>query len=133
MAGNVYKALADPTRRKILQLLRQRDMTAGELAAHFDFAKPTLSRHFAVLRAADLIQGDKQGTTITYRLNVTVLEETMMTMMDMFGLDKSSDTEGHRGSAENHRGLSARASQESGETEGESEDRHGDRDGTTND
>jgi DNA-binding transcriptional ArsR family regulator len=83
----VYKALADPTRRKVLQLLRQRDMTAGELAEHFDHAKPTLSRHFNVLKNADLIQGDKQGTTIVYRLNVSVLEEALLGLLDMFQID----------------------------------------------
>jgi len=82
-----YKALADPTRRRILQLLRERDMNAGELAGHFDYAKPTLSRHFSVLRDADLIQGTKRGATITYRLNVTVLEEAMLAMMEMFKID----------------------------------------------
>ncbi len=87
MATKVYKALADPTRRKILQLLRERDMNAGELAEHFDFAKPTLSRHFSVLQEADLIQGTREGNYIVYRLNVTVLEETMMAMMEMFGLE----------------------------------------------
>lgn len=87
MATKVYKALADPTRRKILQLLRERDMNAGELADHFDFAKPTLSRHFSVLQEADLIQGNREGNFIVYRLNVTVLEETMWAMMDMFGLE----------------------------------------------
>ena len=87
MATKVYKALADPTRRKILQLLRERDMNAGELAEHFDFAKPTLSRHFSVLQEADLIQGTRDGNFIVYRLNVTVLEETMMAMMEMFGLE----------------------------------------------
>ena len=84
MNDKVYKAIADPTRRKIMQLLRERDMTAGELAEKFNFAKPTLSRHFSVLREADLIQGTKSGTTITYRLNVSVLEETMLAMMDTF-------------------------------------------------
>ena len=84
--NNVYKALSDPTRRKILQLLRERDMTAGEIASHFKTTKPTLSRHFAVLREADLIQGDKVGTTITYHLNVSVLEEALMTLMDTFDL-----------------------------------------------
>jgi len=84
---STYKALADPTRRKILQLLRERDLTAGELASNFDFAKPTLSRHFSVLREVDLIQGTKKGNTITYRLNVSVLEETMLAMMDMFKID----------------------------------------------
>jgi len=83
----VYKALADPTRRKILQLLRDSDLTAGELADHFESSKPTLSRHFSVLREADLIQGTKQGNTITYRLNVSVLEEALIAMMDTFQID----------------------------------------------
>jgi ArsR family transcriptional regulator, arsenate/arsenite/antimonite-responsive transcriptional repressor len=82
-----YKALSDPTRRKILQLLRERDMNAGEIAEHFNSTKPTLSRHFSVLREADLIQGTKKGSTITYRLNVTVLEEAMMAMMAMFKIN----------------------------------------------
>ena len=89
-----YKALADPTRRKILQLLRDRDMTAGELADHFDSSKPTLSRHFAILREADLIQGNKKGTTITYRLNVTVLEEAMLAMMETFKLNVGDMSDG---------------------------------------
>ncbi|MEM7799789.1 MAG: autorepressor SdpR family transcription factor [Chloroflexota bacterium] len=83
----IYKALADPTRRKILQLLREREMNAGDIAAHFDHAKPTLSRHFSVLSNADLIQGEKQGNMIFYRLNVSVLEEAMLTMMEMFQID----------------------------------------------
>ncbi len=77
----IYKALADPTRRDILALLRERDMTAGELADRFDLAKPTLSGHFSVLKAAGLIEGDKQGTTITYRLRVSVLEEALLGLM----------------------------------------------------
>lgn len=87
MATNVYKALADPTRRKILQLLRERDMSAGELADHFDSSKPTLSRHFSVLKNADLIQGTRSGNVITYRLNLSVLEEAMMTMMHTFKIN----------------------------------------------
>ncbi len=85
----VYRALADPTRRRIIQLLRERDMTAGEIADHFPLAKPTLSGHFAVLREADLIQGKKNGTTITYHLNVSVLEEALVTLMDLFKLAPS--------------------------------------------
>lgn len=87
MPTKVYKALADPTRRKILQLLRERAMTAGEIAEHFTSAKPTLSRHFAVLREADLIQGDKQANMITYRLNISVLEEALLAMMETFKID----------------------------------------------
>lgn len=94
MATPVYKALADPTRRKILELLRERDMTAGELAENFDFAKPTLSRHFSVLKNADLIQGTKEGNQITYRLNVSVLEEALLLMMRTFQIDLPSEN-GH--------------------------------------
>ena len=82
----VFKALADPTRRRILELLREREMTAGELAEHFALAKPTLSGHFAVLREAGLLDAQKAGTTITYRLNLSVLEEAMMALMDGFKL-----------------------------------------------
>ena len=81
-----FRALSDPTRRKVLQLLREKDMTAGELAEHFESSKPTLSRHFSVLQEADLIQGTRNGSTITYRLNVSVLEEAMLAMMQMFNL-----------------------------------------------
>lgn len=84
--NRVYKALADPTRRRILALLRERDRTAGELAEHFDLAKPTLSRHFAVLREADLIQGERNGTTITYSLNLSVLEEALWALMNTFDI-----------------------------------------------
>jgi DNA-binding transcriptional ArsR family regulator len=80
----VYKALADPTRRRIMELLRQRRMTAGEIADHFDLAKPTLSKHFSILKEADLIRGDKVATTITYRLNVSVLEEALIALTSLF-------------------------------------------------
>lgn len=92
--NRVYRALSDPTRRRILQLLRECDMTAGEISEHFPIAKPTLSRHFAVLREADLIQGDKVGTTITYRLNVSVLEEAMLALMDAFKFGTEGDDDG---------------------------------------
>lgn len=82
----VFKALSDPTRRRILQLLREREMTAGELAECFDLAKPTLSGHFSVLREADLVASDRSGTTITYRLNVSVLEEALLGFADLVGI-----------------------------------------------
>ena len=80
----VYRALSDPTRRRILALLRERDMTAGELAAQFEQSWPTMSGHFAVLRDADLIQADRVGSSITYRLNVSVLEEALTALLDAF-------------------------------------------------
>lgn len=88
--SEVYRALADPTRRRILQLLREKEMTAGEIADHFDLAKPTLSGHFAVLREARLVQPEKSGTTITYRLNVSVLEEALLALMDGFRLGETT-------------------------------------------
>jgi DNA-binding transcriptional ArsR family regulator len=84
--NQVFRALADPTRRQILQLLRQREMTAGQIAAHFDLAKPTLSGHFAVLREADLIAAEKNAATITYRLNLSVLEEAWLGFAGALGL-----------------------------------------------
>ena len=72
--SDIFKALADPTRRKVLELLRQRPMTAGELASHFPVSRPTMSAHFAVLREADLIDAFKVGTTITYPFKLAVLE-----------------------------------------------------------
>jgi DNA-binding transcriptional ArsR family regulator len=83
----VFKALGDPTRRHILQLLRQREMSAGEIAAVFTLAKPTLSGHFNVLREAGLVVSEKTGTTIVYRLNVSVLEEALLGFANAFGLD----------------------------------------------
>ena len=84
--NKVFKALADPTRRKVLELLRQRPMTAGELSDHFEVSKPTMSAHFAVLREADLIDASKQGTTITYRLKLSVLEEALLGFSQAFGI-----------------------------------------------
>jgi len=89
--NRVYRALADPTRRRVLALLRERDMTAGELAAQFDLSWPTMSGHFTVLREADLISADKTGTSITYHLNVSVLEEAMAALMDTFRIGPRSD------------------------------------------
>lgn len=84
--NKVFKALADPTRRKVLELLRQRPMTAGELSEHFAVSRPTMSAHFNVLREADLIDAHKQGTTITYRLKLSVLEEALLGFSHAFGI-----------------------------------------------
>lgn len=91
--NQVYRALSDPTRRKILQLLRAGNLTAGQLCEHFPHTAPTMSKHFNVLKDADLIQGDKTGTTITYCLNVTVLEEALLALFDQFGLSAQESEE----------------------------------------
>jgi DNA-binding transcriptional ArsR family regulator len=82
----VFKALSDPTRRKVLELLRERPMTAGELSAHFPVSKPTMSAHFNVLREADLVDATKQGTTVTYRIKLSVLEDALLGFAQTFGI-----------------------------------------------
>lgn len=76
--NGVFKALSDPTRRRVLQLLRQRPLTAGELSAHFPVSKPTMSAHFSVLLEADLVEAEKSGRTIVYRLKMSVLEDALL-------------------------------------------------------
>lgn len=85
----VFRALSDPTRRRILQLLRERPMMAGEIAEHFPLAKPTLSAHFAILREADLIEPEKHGKHITYRLKLSVLEDALLSFAQTFGIGLS--------------------------------------------
>lgn len=84
--NSVFKALSDPTRRQVLQLLKSGPRTAGELAAHFDMAKPSMSAHFSVLLAADLIEAEKHGRSITYRLRMSVLEEALLGFARAFGM-----------------------------------------------
>ncbi|MDP3749833.1 MAG: autorepressor SdpR family transcription factor [Phenylobacterium sp.] len=84
--NKVFKALADPTRRRVLELLRQRPMTAGELSDQFAVSRPTMSAHFAVLREAELIDAHKQGVTITYRLKLSVLEDALLGFSSIFGI-----------------------------------------------
>ena len=86
--NRVYRALADPTRRRILALLRERDMTAGELAGNFELSWPTMSGHFNVLKEADLVHSDRNGSTLTYHLNVSVLEEAMLALLDAFRIER---------------------------------------------
>jgi ArsR family transcriptional regulator, arsenate/arsenite/antimonite-responsive transcriptional repressor len=78
----IYKAIADPTRRAILRLLREKDMTAGGIAAHFPITKPTLSKHFAVLREAGLVRAVRSGRNITYQLSAEVLENALLSLME---------------------------------------------------
>ena len=85
--SHVFKALSDPTRRRVLQLLQEGPKTAGDLAEHFDVSKPTMSAHFAVLINADLIVAEKHGRSITYRLRMSVLEEAILGFVDVFGLE----------------------------------------------
>lgn len=84
--STIFKALSDPTRRQVLQHLQQGPLGAGELADLFDVSKPTMSAHFAVLVAAGLIEPEKHGRTITYRLKLSVLEDALLSFAQTFGL-----------------------------------------------
>ena len=75
MPGEGFKALADPTRRRILELLREGNCTAGELAEHFDISKPSLSHHLATLKNAGLVTDERHGQSIVYSLNTTVMQD----------------------------------------------------------
>lgn len=88
-----FKAIADPTRREILHLLRKEEMTAGDVAARFDMTKPTMSHHFSVLKDAGLISSRREGQTIWYALNTTVLEDVLAWTLDMArsGTDNKAD------------------------------------------
>ncbi len=82
----IFKALADPTRRKVLELLRAGPKTAGELSDHFPVSKPTMSAHFAVLREAGLVDIARNGKTITYYLKLSVLEDALLGFAGLFGV-----------------------------------------------
>ncbi len=90
--NDAFKALADPTRREILRLLRGGEKTAGELARHFDMTKPSMSHHFAVLKGADLIASRRQGQQIVYFLNTTVVEDLLSLIWGLFA-DRDGPTE----------------------------------------
>lgn len=79
--NNLFRALNDSTRRQILELLRERDMNAGEIADHFSMSKPSISHHLDLLRQAGLVDSEKQGQFIIYSLNTTVVDEMVGWLM----------------------------------------------------
>jgi len=91
MSGNkTFRALADPTRREILALLRHGEITAGALAEKFDMTKPAMSHHFKVLKDADLITSRREGQQIWYGLNTTVVQDLMAWAMELAGDGKKN-------------------------------------------
>jgi DNA-binding transcriptional ArsR family regulator len=78
----LFKALGDPTRRQIIELLRKRDMTAGEIADYFSISKPSISHHLDLLRQANVVVSIKEGQFITYSLNTTVFDEMVKWVLD---------------------------------------------------
>ena len=84
MQDSMFRALADPTRRRILELLNEKDRTAGEIAEEFPMAFASVSHHLAVLKAADLVASEREGQFIRYRLNTTVFQEVVRYFMTRF-------------------------------------------------
>lgn len=79
----LFKALGDPTRREIIELLRKRDMNAGEIADHFSISKPSISHHLDLLRQANVVISIKEGQFITYSLNTTVFDDMVKWVIDL--------------------------------------------------
>ena len=99
-SNNVFRALADPTRRQILQLLRDGPMASGDIAARFPTAWSTISRHLSVLREGGLVLVEREGTILRYELNTTVMQELVKGLLDLterregIGSDRSDATDG---------------------------------------
>lgn len=82
MLNDAFKALSDPTRRKILELLQERDMTAGEIADYFQISKPSISHHLSILKNADMVLDERHGQNIIYSLNMTVFQDLIKWFFD---------------------------------------------------
>lgn len=89
--NNVFKALSDPTRRQIIELLRKEDMSAGDIASHFDIAKPSISHHLNILKQAHLVLSEKQGQNIIYSINVTAFQDVLTFFFNMIGKEDNLD------------------------------------------
>lgn len=89
--NDTFKALSDPTRRRILEMLAKQDMNAGDIANAFDMSKPSISHHLSILKGSGLISAEKDGQNIIYSLNTTVFQEVSKWFFDFFqeGADKA--------------------------------------------
>lgn len=89
----VFRAMADPTRREIVRLLKWKNMNAGDIAGQFKISKPSISRHLDVLENARLITSERHGNQIVYSLNVSVVQEVLMELIGMFSTTKESSND----------------------------------------
>jgi len=89
--NDAFKALADPTRRKILDLLKDGELTAGEIANHFDMTKPSISNHLGLLKQAGLVRDERRGQYIVYALNTTVFQDVMKWILDLQNAGERKD------------------------------------------
>lgn len=91
--NSVFKALSDPSRRKILNLLKEKDLTAGEIAESFDISKPSISHHLNLLKQADLVIDERQGQNIYYSLNTTVFQELLGFVLNFIDKEDGDNNE----------------------------------------
>jgi DNA-binding transcriptional ArsR family regulator len=88
--NSVFKALAHPVRRSIVAMLRKGPMTSGDIAAAFDMAWPTITGHLNALKEADLVEAEKDGTSVRYRLNISAAEEAVAFLMQLMGTGEAT-------------------------------------------
>jgi DNA-binding transcriptional ArsR family regulator len=81
--NQIFKALDDPTRRKILELLKEQDLSAGDIASHFDISKPSISHHLDLLKQAELISSEKKGQFLMYSLNTSLLDNVLTWILNL--------------------------------------------------
>ncbi|MDF2681506.1 autorepressor SdpR family transcription factor [Brevibacillus choshinensis] len=90
--NEAFKALADPTRRQILKLLRDQNMTAGEIADQFQISKPSISHHLSLLKQAGLVSDERRGQNIVYSLHTTVMEDVLSWMFSILGSEDKEES-----------------------------------------
>ena len=84
MKDEVFKALADPSRREIIRLLKKSNLTAGQIAEHFKISKPSISHHLSILKGVDLVRTERDGQFLVYSINLSVMEEVAEIFFDLF-------------------------------------------------
>lgn len=89
--NNTFKALADPTRREILRMLSEKNLSAGDIAKAFKISKPSISHHLNILKNAELISGERDGQNIIYSVNASVMQELIQELMEMFQIGEEED------------------------------------------
>lgn len=91
MSDSAFRALSDPTRRSILRMLGEREMTVGEIVDQFAISQPAVSRHLAVLRQAGLVQAARSGQSVVYRLDTSVFQDVVRALMDLVPAAEAAD------------------------------------------
>ncbi len=84
MKDDFFQALASPYRREIIKLLKWKNLSAGEIADHFDISQPSISRHLDILKQAEIVTAERKANKIIYSLNLSVMEEIFMQLSDLF-------------------------------------------------